>query len=240
MKRSISALAFALFALLFGGLFVAGPASAESSAPAAGASSSASSDSSTVYVFWSEWNANGTSWTLATVGAASTTPADGSVQGWRYGAGSGNGVDQSPRESPDFSQVCANTPATAGNKRIAVIIDYGTTAIAPSGETPPALANYCASVPTNANGSQVLSAVTSVRTGTDGMICGVSGYPSSGCSAAVSAATAAAGATDAPTISGSTSSSSSSTSWVPFVIGAIVIIILIIAAIGISRKRKNG
>lgn len=232
---SLRGFALALIATLFATFAAAAPASAESSAPAAG-----SSDSATVYVFWSQWNGSGTNWQLATTGAASSTPADGSVEGWRYGAGSATGVDQAPRQAPDFTTACQNTPAVSGNKRVAVVIDYGTTALAPSGQTPPGLATYCASVPTNANGSQVLSAVTSVRTGTDGMICGISGYPSSGCSVAVSAAQASDGATNAPTTSSNSSTStSSSTSWVPFVIGAIVIIVLIVAAVAISRKRNS-
>ena len=110
-----------VLALLIGGLVLpfATPASADATA------------------FWGYWQANGSKWAFAQTGPASTHPRDGAVEGWRFAKSSGDSGTP-PRTRPDFAKVCGSTSAKAGSKRVAVVIDYGDPADAPSGTRPPA------------------------------------------------------------------------------------------------------
>src|SRR5262245_44754302 len=58
-----------------------------------------------------------------------------------------------------FATVCADTPAKPGRKRVAVVLDFGTAADAPSGEQPPAPRTVCASVAPDASSAEVLAAI---------------------------------------------------------------------------------
>lgn len=134
--------------------------------------------SATSYRYWTYWT-GGSSWVFASSGAA-RVPTDGSVEGWRFEI-SATAASQPPRHSPDFARVCGTQPAPPGNKQVAVVIDYGTAADAPPGQSPPAgVIVHCAKVPTTFNGYQILQSVTSLRV-EQGMVCGVSGYPARGC-----------------------------------------------------------
>ena len=81
----------------------------------------------TTYRYWSYWIVDaGTSpeWGYASEGAGTRVPADGSVEGWRFGVSSGTmGAGLQPRATADFDRICADTPAEDGLKRVAVIID---------------------------------------------------------------------------------------------------------------------
>ena len=140
-----------------------------------------SAQASSGYKFWNYFHGHGSTWQFADTGAASYIPTDGSVEGWRYGISDGVHGRQ-PRSVPNFHTVCADSPPESGEKRVAVVIDYGVSEEAPSGETPPEPVGACAVVPTGFNGEQVLQAVTDVRI--DAMVCGISGYPASGCAVA--------------------------------------------------------
>lgn len=132
------------------------------------------------YRYWGYYH--GTSkggWAFATTGAAAVKPADGAVEGWRF-AISGDASARYPRVTPDFASVCSATTAAAGKKRVAVYIDSGIPVEAPKGSTPPAPAGACAQVPTAWNGAQVLASVEKVRA-SKGLVCGIGGYPATGC-----------------------------------------------------------
>jgi len=136
------------------------------------------------YRYWGYYH--GTSkgaWAFASTGAAAVKPADGAVEGWRF-AISGDADARFPRVTPDFATVCADTTAVDGKKRVAVYIDSGIDVEAPAGSTPPAPAAACALVPTGWNGAQVLASVEKVRE-VKSQVCGIGGYPSTGCGDAV-------------------------------------------------------
>jgi hypothetical protein len=139
-----------------------------------------SAHASSGYKFWNYFHGHGSTWQFAETGAASYVPGDGSVEGWRYGISDGVHGRQ-PRTVPNFGAVCADSPAGSGEKRVAVVIDYGVSEEAPEGETPPEPVGACAVVPTEFNGEQVLQSVAAVRI--DAMVCGISGYPATGCAA---------------------------------------------------------
>ena len=148
------------------------------------------------YRYWGYYQLNGATWSFATKGPAQTNPADGSVEGWRF-ALSGENDARMPRATPTFDQICGHTAASSGQKRVAVVIDYGRQADNAENAEPPAAAGRCAVVATSATGLEVLSKVADVRTD-KGLVCGVDDYPATGCGDQVKTLPAEAKAADTP------------------------------------------
>ncbi|WP_165372631.1 SCO2322 family protein [Nocardioides iriomotensis] len=145
-------------------LATAGPASAEDG-----------------YKYWNYFQVENEAYAFAQKGPADTTPRDGAVEGWRFGT-STEQVGIEPRADlaeTGFDQVCEGTDSGDGEKRVAVLVDYGTEADAPGGSTPVEPTAYCAVVPEDASGLQTLESVADVRT-EQGGICAIDGYPASG------------------------------------------------------------
>ncbi|WP_372441105.1 SCO2322 family protein [Actinacidiphila acididurans] len=140
----------------------------------------------TGYRYWSYWltatnGANG--WTYAQTGPATHVPRDGDLEGWRF-AVSRDAADQAakPRGSWTFAAICGQTPAAAGHKRIALVIDPGTAADATGGEHVPAPRTACASVSGDASSADALAAVARpLRYDSAGILCAIGGYPAAGC-----------------------------------------------------------
>jgi len=197
------------------------------------------SDSGQVYVYWSFWTSQDSTWVSSSEGPANTRPTDGSVQGWRYGPGPEPSGSQTPRVAPDFQAACAGTPSGDGFARVAVFVDFGPASIAPAGSRPPGPVAGCARVATGSNGLQALAAVAAVRQDSNGMVCGVNGYPASGCSAQVPAAdltgpdtgTANTGSTATPT-------ATTATGWIPFACTLTVAGLLMAASVVMDRRRR--
>ncbi|MFJ8041282.1 SCO2322 family protein [Kitasatospora sp. NPDC096147] len=139
----------------------------------------------TGYRYWSFWKSTGSAWTYQQQGPAVYVPPDGSVDGWRFAVSPDGGQDAArPGSTGDFAALCADTPAQSGRKRVAVVLDFGTTADAPSGETPPTPSprTGCAVVATAASSAEVLAAVAPpLRYDSAGILCAISGYPKAGC-----------------------------------------------------------
>jgi hypothetical protein len=139
------------------------------------------------FQYWSYWQLTdkGT-FDYAPKGAADTKPADGSVEGHRWSAtpmGSTN-VPRADLTKVNFETICAGEEATDGQKRVAVIVDFGLEADAIGDDETPEPFAACAVVPEDATGLQVLDAVADVRTKqTSGgtLLCGIDGYPSTTC-----------------------------------------------------------
>ncbi len=148
------------------------------------------------YKYWGFWQVSAGAWGFAAKGPDQTTPADGSVDGWRY-AVSDESSTRTPRVLPTFAQLCASTPAEDGKKRVGLVVDFGRDADGDGTTPPPALAVSCAVVPTAATSSDVLATAGKVRVG-GGFVCGVAGYPATGCADAVATVTDAMKAADTP------------------------------------------
>lgn len=136
------------------------------------------------YRYWSFWNGGGTdgSWAYATQGPATLRPADGAVEGFRFTVGADSAAAGKPRAAADFDAVCGATPAKEGRKRIGVVLDFGTAADAPGGERPPKARTACAQVPEDASAGEALAAVARpLRYDSNALLCGIAGYPASGC-----------------------------------------------------------
>ena len=159
-RRSIAAVAFIATAARMP-VVAAGPAAAAA------------------YRYWSYWLGSDTGWSFAHVGPAFRSPADGTVEGWRFAI---NGVtgDNLPGFSPDFAEVCGDTPAQEDRKRVALVVDPGSTADAINGEATPGPWAICIVAESRATGYDILRAATTVRA-ERGLICGIGGYPSRGC-----------------------------------------------------------
>ena len=135
------------------------------------------------YRYWSYWWASGDAWTFATAGPGTSIPEDGSVEGWHFGrtALAGTATDE-PGIAPQaaFARACGSVPSRRGIKRVALVIDPGLAADAPSDEQPGPLHVECAQVPLDASGYQALHSVARVRTD-GGLVCGIDDYPLTEC-----------------------------------------------------------
>ncbi|MFJ2512007.1 SCO2322 family protein [Streptomyces griseoviridis] len=142
------------------------------------------------YRYWSFWERTGDRWTYATQGPSTTRPDDGSVQGFRFSVSADSADAARPRGTAVFTAICAGVPERDGAKRVALVLDFGTAADAPSGESPPARRTACARVPSDATTAEALAAVAKpLRYGSDALLCAIAGYPERGCGEQVSTTT---------------------------------------------------
>jgi LPXTG-motif cell wall-anchored protein len=119
-------------------------------------------------------------------GPGVTNPADGSVEAYRYGGSVDFPPHVNPRADLDeltFEAICGEIEPVDGQKRVAVLVDFGVEEDAPDGQEPPAPFADCAQVPMDATGLQTLDAVADVRTEKSSAgpsLCGIDGYPAAG------------------------------------------------------------
>jgi hypothetical protein len=102
-----------------------------------------------------------------------------------------------PRATATFDDLCGDTAAQDGKKRVGVVIDYGRAADTEDGKQPPAPVGRCAVVDTEATSAEALAAVASVRN-EKGLVCGIDGQPATGCGGEVKEVSAEAKAADTP------------------------------------------
>ncbi|MGW1107757.1 SCO2322 family protein [Streptomyces sp. NPDC002540] len=194
------------------------------------------------YRYWSFWEGSGTGWTYATQGPSLVRPDDGTVQGFRFSVSEDSQDSAKPRRSPDFAKICADTPAQDGTKRVALVIDPGTAADAPAGETPPAPRTACARVAPDASTAEALASVAKpLRYSSDALLCAISGYPGSGCGEQVSgdghATPSATVSPGAAASAGSGGSGGGPSAGVLVGVGAVLL--LGIAAVVQARRRRG-
>ena len=153
-------LLFALAAVLLG----AGPASAEDG-----------------YRYWNYSHLEGEKFVFAETGPGEFVPENGVGRGLALRHLHRLEGHLSPRRPLEvtFTAVCGDTQPKADEKRVAVLVDHGTTSDADGAEVPEARA-ACATVPQDANGLQTLESVVEVRS-EKSMICALDGYPAPGC-----------------------------------------------------------
>ncbi|MGI8702434.1 MAG: SCO2322 family protein [Nocardioidaceae bacterium] len=219
------------------------------------------------YTYWGfySWDASSSSWSYMKVGAndpSTATSKDGSVFGFRWALVVKD--SRLPRAPGTFSQLCGTTPKAAGKKRIGFVLDYGTPSDAPNGDSTPAPEGSCASVDESATVQQALLSVTDVRLGSSGLICGIHGYPSSGCGSTDKSATepppdkkvtltlpasapasggssspgssAGSGNDASPATDSNASDTSDSTPTVLIVVGVVVLVLLVGGALVVRRR----
>ncbi|MFJ2847970.1 SCO2322 family protein [Streptomyces rubiginosohelvolus] len=195
------------------------------------------------YRYWSFWEGNGKNWEYATQGPSLLRPDDGTVQGFRFAVSEDSGDADQPRRAPDFGAICADTPAKDGRKRVALVIDPGTTTDAPDGEKPPALRTVCAQVAPEASSAEALAAVAKpLRYDDSAMLCAISGYPKSGCGEQVSGDSGSAKPSE-PTKSTDTQDKGEESDGgggpsVGLLVGIGAVLLLGIAAVVQARRRR--
>jgi hypothetical protein len=194
------------------------------------------------YRYWNYFHVQGSHYVFAKTGPGGYTPKNNAVEAYRYGtSATANGIPpRADLSAYPIGKICGDTHPAAGKKRVGVLLDYGTSADAASGETPPKPRAACAVVPDNANGQQVLDKVAQVRFQKQ-LVCGIDGYPVKTCSVTVK---------NAPTTgqdksvafalpsSGASDTSSSGGSDTGLIIGVVVVVVLL-AGGGLMLARRN-
>ncbi len=134
------------------------------------------------YRYWSYWT-GGDQWTYSARGPGFRVPPDTGVEGWRFVVSPKDGSQAvAPVTASSYDALCPGSAApAAGQKRVAVVIDFGAAGIAPVGETTPATSVQCVTVPQNQTGLQVLQGVAQLRFHSSGLICGIAGFPATEC-----------------------------------------------------------
>lgn len=207
-----------------------------------------------IYRYWSYSTVENGAFVPAQTGPADATPQDGGIEGYRYAAPADFTKPNLPRADLDevtFETVCADADAADGEKRVAVLIDFGVEQDAADGETIPEPQALCAVVPTDANGLQVLESVAEkVRTEPGGiapLLCGINDYPTTGCADQKADAGTPADETVEFVIAGDAGSTAgdqdgdggSDDSNLPLLIGAGVVVVLVTAGgLYLSRRRS--
>ncbi|RKN45851.1 SCO2322 family protein [Streptomyces hoynatensis] len=148
----------------------------------------------TAYRYWSfwTWDEAAGSWEYASLGPGSLRPGDGDLLGFRFGISAESAGTEPPRGSASFGEICG---ASDGGERVAFVLDFGTAADAPAGETPPRERTACAPLDGGASAAEALAEVAApLRYDAGALLCAIAGYPAEGCGDPVSAGE---GATDA-------------------------------------------
>ncbi|TDT95441.1 hypothetical protein EDD99_7271 [Streptomyces sp. 846.5] len=196
--------------------------------------------SASSYRYWSFWQGSAGGWTLQQSAPNANRPADGSVDGWRFGINVNSAAAAKPGAAPDFATACADTPAVSGKKRVAVVIDYGVAGDVPAGSTLPHPTPFtaCAVLPTDATSDQLLARVAPpLRYDSNGILCAVGGYPTTGCGVVVTG-TAAGGTTTAAPKATSKAAPAKSSKTAGWIIGAVLLAALAGAGYWQTRRRR--
>ncbi|MDX3666406.1 SCO2322 family protein [Streptomyces europaeiscabiei] len=198
------------------------------------------------YRYWSFWDRDGSAWTYATQGPSTARPSDGDVQGFRFAVSRDSADAAQPRGAADFAAICGETAARGGEKRVALVVDFGTAADAPAGETPPAARTACARVPDDASTAEALASVAKpLRYDTNAMLCAIAGYPGKGCGEAVGSDTGADASAGGDARTGDPSSPPAATTAeedgpsVGLFAGVGVVAVLGAAAVWQARRRRG-
>jgi hypothetical protein len=147
----------------------------------------------TAYRYWTFWTVANSEWVLSQVGPASTVPADGDVQAWRF-AVTANATSSTypPRTDPTlaFQRICGTVTKPTGQIRVAMVIDPGLSNSAPDGQSPPPARGACAVIAESRSGADALMAIATPRVD-KGLVCGIDEYPVGECAIAIDLNTSA-------------------------------------------------
>jgi len=199
-----------------------------------------SAQAADAYRYWSYWWGDGGSWTYASSGPADRVLADGDVEGYLFLVSAEATPTQLPGETPDFAALCTG-PQEAGKIRVGVIIDYGSEQDSPQGSSIPEGQNpqtNCAILPEGSTGADVLPAIDADVRVENGTVCGISGYPATGCFDVV-----AADSSPAPSNSADDSTSETSNTtligWI-FIVALVVLIIYLFTKLVRGRNKSRN
>lgn len=191
------------------------------------------------YRYWSFYVGQDNAWAFASTGPADRTLADRDVDGWQFGIFGAEGGAM-PKQAPSFADLCPALESAGeapGQVRVAVVIDAGTAAEAPTGESPIPDRVECVLLPEGSNSFQALAKAADVRQD-KGMVCGIDGYPATECAAMVSSASTSPTPSAEPTlIATQEQSNSTSSPWIWLALGVVALGLLIVL---MSTRRRNA
>lgn len=196
------------------------------------------------FQYWNYFHLENGKWAFSQVGPADYQPKDGDVEGFRFGTSTvSKGIEpRADLQEVGFDSVCADAEAADGEKRVAVLIDYG---IEDGAGTPPDPRAECAVVAQDASTQQVLGEVAEVRV-EKAMTCALDGYPATGCGVPVADAEVptdeqpvafAVPGDDADAASDSATGEDGSLVW-PLAGVAALVVLIAGAGYALSRRRK--
>lgn len=193
------------------------------------------------YRYWSFYVGQDNAWTFAPTGPADNALADRDVNGWQFGIFGAEGGAM-PGQAPSFADLCPSLESAGesqGQLRIAVVIDAGTAAEAPTGETPIEDRVECLLLPEGANSFQALAKAADVRQ-ENGMVCGLDGYPATECAPIVSTS-ASPSPSEEPTLIATQETQQSETNstspWLWLALGVVALGLFIVL---ISTRRRSA
>ncbi|MEU6115020.1 SCO2322 family protein [Streptomyces sp. NPDC047117] len=197
------------------------------------------------YRYWSFWTADApargkSTWSYATEGPSTARPEDGGAVGFRFTVSADSARAATPRAAADFDAVCGGTKAADGRKRVAVVVDFGTAADAPKGETPPAAREKCARVPEDASAGEALAAVAApLRYDSSALLCAISGFPEKGCAEQAGGSSKEATGSAAPDAGASDGDSGAGGPSAGLIGGIAAVAVLGAAAVWQARRRRG-
>jgi len=139
------------------------------------------------YRYWTFFTAGNGAYAASDLGVGAVKPADGSIEAFRWAAPLDYKKPNLPRidlAAVTFDSVCGDTPAVDGQKRIAVIVDFGVEEDADGATLPATATAECAQVPAKATALQALQRVAEVRSKSSSfgpLLCAIDGFPATGC-----------------------------------------------------------
>ncbi|MCK0113982.1 SCO2322 family protein [Ornithinimicrobium sp. F0845] len=132
------------------------------------------------YQFWGFYQlSDDGEWSFATEGPATVVPEDGTVEGFRFAVSSGEDV-RVPRAVLTFEEICADTPAEDGMKRVGLVVDPGRDVDAPQGETLFTPGAQCVVADPGATSQEVVDQAAGEVRVVDAFLCGIGGFPAEG------------------------------------------------------------
>lgn len=210
------------------------------------------------YQYWHYLHLQDGAWAMAETGPADHVAEDGDVEGFRFGTSTMSQPIQ-PRTDDEvtFEAVCEGTEAAEGEKRVALVLDFGTDEDA---GTPPENRAECAVGEESASTQDLLQTVADVRLD-GGLACAIDGHPETGCGVPVTdvqvpaeeepvsfalpaSAEESAEETDAATgdeagDSAATEEQSSGDDGTLWTLVGIALLVVLIGAVALAMSRRN-
>ncbi|MFG2733662.1 SCO2322 family protein [Streptomyces harbinensis] len=172
------------------------------------------------YTYWSFWqlDAESGAWGYATQGPGTARVSGGDVVGFHFTTSeSATAPPQAPRGTTEHAGICPDAP-----DGVAVVIDFGTADGAPAART------VCAAGAAGSTAAAALAEVAEpLRYGSDGLLCGISDYPATGCGEPVAAAEEEDEAAD------------DGASFLPTIATLSAVALLAVAALWHNRRRRR-
>jgi len=199
------------------------------------------------YRYWAFFTVEHGAYVYSQVGVGGVKPADGAIEAFRFAAPADYTKPNQPRidlTTVTFDSVCSDTPAVDGQKRVAVLVDFGVEQDADGATLPQATAE-CAQVPTKSTAFQVLQRVAEVRSKSSSfgpMLCAIDGYPASGCGEAKfkTATPADAGFVTVATDDPATAEDDDSNNGLLYGGLAAIVAVLVAAGVFVTRRNKSA